>query len=119
MKKLRSAIVVVALSLTSLTSPAAFAAEGGSSNSSSSADSVTRDKDNAWAIPDKNYREPEQPTFGGVYTGSAPVSLLLVAAGSAAVLAIVAQYPPVAKELKKINLPLPAMRPQLSSNLAK
>lgn len=103
MKKLTSAAVAAALSVSLLTAPAAVAAEGsGSSGSSSSSDSVTRNKDNADAIPD-GYELPEQPLFGSAYTGSAPISVLLATAATAAVLGVIAQYPPIQKELQKAN----------------
>lgn len=119
MKKLSSAAVAAALSMSLLTAPGAVAVEDGGSSSSSSATSVTRNQDNAGAIPDKNYTAPEQPSLGSAYTGSAPVSLFLMAAGIAAVFSVVAQYPPIAKELKKITARWSGMRRQLVPDLRK
>ena len=127
MKKLTSAAVAAALSASLLVAPTAVAADNGGS-SSSSADSVTRDKDNADAIPD-GYEVPEQPALGSAYTGSASLSIFLATAATAAILGVIAQYPPIQKELQKVNaqwmdiqrqamnelqkfLPLPQQNPQ-------
>lgn len=101
MKKFTSAAVAAALSASLLFTPAATAAEG-SGSSSGSSDSVTRNKDNADAIPD-GYEVPEQPPFGSAYTGSAPLSVLIAFASIAAVLSVIAQYPPIQAELQRVN----------------
>lgn len=102
MKKLASSLIATALSASLLATPVASAAENRAegSSASSSSNSVTRNKDNADAIPD-GFELPEQPAFGSAYTGSAPVSILLTLGATAAVLGVIAQYPPVAKAVEK------------------
>ena len=117
MKKLTSAAVAAALSVSLLTAPAAVAAEG-SGSSSSSSDSVTRNKDNADAIPD-GYEVPEQPPFGSAYTGSASLSIFLATAATAAILGVIAQYPPIQKELQKANAQWMAIQRQAMDELNK
>lgn len=117
MKKLTSAAVAAALSVSLLTAPAAVAAEG-SGSSGSSSDSVTRNKDNADAIPD-GFELPEQPPFGSAYTGSAPISVFLATAATAAILGVIAQYPPIQKELQKANAQWMAIQRQAMDELNK
>lgn len=117
MKKLTSAAVAAALSVSLLTAPAAVAAEG-SGSSSSSNDSVTRNKDNADAIPD-GFDLPKQPPLGSAYTGSAPISLFLATAATAAILGVIAQYPPIQKELQKANAQWMVVQRQAMDELKK
>lgn len=117
MKKLTSAAVAAALSVSLLTAPAAVAAQD-SGISSSSSDSVTRNKNNADAIPD-DFELPEQPPLGSAYTGSAPISVFLATAATAAILGVIAQYPPIQKELQKANAQWMAISHQAMDELNK
>lgn len=106
MRKLTSAALAAAVSASLLVAPAATAADTAEDRSSSSSTSVTRDRDNAGAIPD-GYELPEQPPFGSAYTGFAPLSILLAAAAVAGILGAIAQFPPVQAELDKFREQLP------------
>lgn len=97
MKKLTSVAMAVALSTSLLVAPDAVAADG---SSGSPTNSVRENKDNADAIPD-GYEVPEPPTFGKAYTGSAPLSLFLAFAATAAVLGVIAQFPPIKAQLQR------------------
>lgn len=116
MKKLTSTALAAALSASLLVAPVATAAEG--DGSSSSSNSVTRNKDNADAIPD-GYEVPEQPPFGSAYTGSASLSIFLATAATAAILGVIAQYPPIQKELQKANAQWMAIQRQAMDELNK
>lgn len=105
MKKFTSAVVAAALSVSLLAAPAASAA-GAGEDSSSSSSTVTRNRDNAGAIPD-GYEAPEQGPFAGAYTGFAPLSLFLAAAAVAGILGAIAQLPPVQAELDEFRQQLP------------
>lgn len=108
MKKLTSTVVAAALSASLLAAPvapAASAADAAEDHSSSSS-TVTRNRDNAGAIPD-GYEAPEQGPFASAYTGFAPLSLFLAAAAVAGILGAIAQLPPVQAELNKFREQLP------------
>ena len=105
MKKLTSAVVAAALSASLLAAPTASAADAAEDRSSSSS-TVTRNRDNAGAIPD-GYEAPDQGPFASAYTGFAPLSLFLAAAAVAGVLGAIAQLPPVQAELDKFREQLP------------
>lgn len=105
MKKLTSTVVAAALSASLLAVPAAPAADAAEDRSSSSS-TVTRNRDNAGAIPD-GYEAPEQGPFASAYTGFAPLSLFLAAAAVAGILGAIAQLPPVQAELNKFREQLP------------
>lgn len=105
MKKLTSAVVAATLSASLLAAPAADAAVAPEDRSSSSS-TVTRNRDNAGAIPE-GYEAPDQGPFAGAYTGFAPLSLFLAAAAVAGILGALAQLPPVQAELDKFRQQLP------------